>query len=269
MPEQDSSPIPVTIEEAAAFNSVRYGIFHTVNEFHSEVRRIDNLKAIRAWYVEMDGDKRAQEVKIKDSPIYPSRIIESKNGYHVYFNAVDATKENYTIIQKGLIKHFNGDPRAKDLARILRAPSYYHWKDPNDPFLIRETFWLDVSYREKDMFYFFPYNEEIEAKNPKRREEKIIVSGADLTTVLNGLDNEMALMMLSGTPHVNHEVYNLKRVARDRKNIYVNGRSTSCFIDENKKIGANPGGPNIFTWLRYYGHTDKKIYQILKEVGIC
>lgn len=273
--DQNYPMISVAPEHAKDYNEKGYGVFRTVNEFFSK-RRIEELKTIRYWYVEMDGDKGAQLLRIKKSPIYPSRIVESKNGYHIYFSAIEATLDTYREIQEGLIHHFKADPRAKDVTRVLREPGFLHWKDANDPFLVREIFKYDVAYREKDMLYFFPFKK----KEPDYIKEFIPggsepnthlpfarTSGANnLTQFLDGLDNEIALLKLSGTAYVNGEYYTFKEVSRRRKNILVNGKPTSCFIDENKRIGATPGGPNVFTWLRYFNHSDKEIIKILKEI---
>lgn len=263
---EGSSLIEIPEEEARGFNAKLFGIFRAVNSFNG-ARRIVNLTHINAWFVEMDGDKPAQLLRIKDSPIYPSRVVESKNGYHVYFNAIEARLENYAAIEEGLIHCFLGDKRAKDVTRVLREPGFYHWKDINDPFKVKELFRADVAYRDKDMLHFFPAPKEDEPESIRAPKQlKHVEFTADsLTEFLNGLDNEDALERLSGTRWVNHESYTFKEVAGGKKNIYVNGKSTSCFIDEKKRIGATHG-PNVFSWLRYFNHSDRDIYQILKEI---
>lgn len=99
--EENASMITISDLSAEAFNRKKFGIFRTVNSFNGN-RKIENLAKINAWYVEMDGNKPSQLLKIKDSPIFPSRVVESKNGYHIYFNAIEGTRENYSTIQEGL-----------------------------------------------------------------------------------------------------------------------------------------------------------------------
>lgn len=269
---KEQVPFPVTLSEARKLNSEgNYGIFRAVNDF-GESRKIVHLKRINAWHVEIDGNKKAQLIKIKNSPIWPSRVIESKNGYHIYFNAIDASLENHKTIESGLIHYFGGDPRAQMVTVILREPGFLHKKDPLDPFEVKEIFSLDVRYREDDMFYFFP-------APPQTKKEKNLISvsssngqkstfneSTELSDFLNNLDHEWALSVLSGTSYVAFETYTFKDVHGGKKNIWVNGKSTRSFIDENKMIGANPGGPTIYQWLRYFNHTDGEIYKILKEL---
>lgn len=260
-------PRLVSFEEARRLNERdNYGIFSTVNEFDGP-RRIVNLKRIRAWHVEIDGNKPEQLLKIKSSPIYPSRVVESKNGYHIYFNAKDATLVMHRSIEEGLVHYFGGDPKAKMVTVLLREPGFYHKKDPKNPFLVREIFNLNVRYTEKDMLYFFPSpRERVQVKISKEIILSENINIDNLTEFLNNLDHERALEMLSGSSYVGGETYTFKAVAKGRKNIFVNGKSTSCFIDEFKRIGAVPGGPTLWQWLRYYNHSDSEIYRIIKGV---
>jgi len=261
-----NAPFPVSFQEAMRLNeSGNFGIFRPVNEFDGP-RKIIHLKRIKAWHVDMDGNKGEQLLKIKDSPIYPSRVVESKNGYHLYFNAKDAVLEHHAEIMKGLVHHFGGDERAKMVTVLLREPGFYHKKDPSNPFKVREIFNLNVQYTERDMLYFFPV--------PRKGIDDVITKSVaydigacrdTLTNFLDRLDHRYALGVLSGSPYVNGETYEFKKVANNHFNIIVNGKSTSCFIDENGRIGAIPGGPVLWSWLRYFNHDNRTIYKILKE----
>lgn len=280
----ESSPIKVSEVEARTLNEKGYGIFWSVNKF-GERRRKKDLKVIRAWHVDIDkGDKKSQLRKIADGPLYPSKIIESKNGFHVYFNAIDSKPSEHREISLGLCQHFDGDPRAGLITALLRAPGYNHLKDQDAPFMVREIFSRDVSYKSAHMRYFFPY------KDPKDKDIDLVSgvkdagpytafiterlptsktlpsSSDDLTHLLNSIDNEAALKKLSGTHWVNFETYAFKEVAGGKKNIIVNGKSTSCFIDADKRIGATPGGPTLFSWLKYYGHDNKSVYRAIMEL---
>lgn len=260
--EENQTPLLIHKDEARDYNNRLYGIFQEVNSFNGP-RSNDNILYINYWYAEMDGGDKADQLnRIRQLQIYPSMVIESKNGYHIYFKAQDATKENYKTIQDGIGKQIGGDPQVRDLARILRSPGFYHWKDKNDPFYVKEIMRFDVSYREKEMLYFFPLKQEpVSVDNPK----DIVYTQDDLTEFLNALDHEYALTKLSGTSYVNYETYTFKPVSGGHLNIIVNGKSTNCFIDTDKKIGAIPGGPTLFQWLRYYNHSDKECYRIIKE----
>lgn len=287
--ESDKAGSPVKIEErdARKLNDRGYGIFWTVNEF-GEYRRKSHLKQIRAWHVDIDkGDKHTQFERIKASPIYPSRIIESRNGFHVYFNSDEASTEDYKDIALGLCQHFNGDPRAAIVTALLRAPGFYHHKE--EPFMVREIYTRDVAYESRHMKYFFPYKDEKEEKAQNNNEfifeaggefltpsferskeslptPESLPNSQDLTSLLDSINNKKALERLSGTHWVNHEVYIFNPVSGGKYNILVNGKSTSCFIDKDNRIGARPGSPTVWQWLKYYGHDDSTIYRIIMEL---
>lgn len=258
-----TAPFPIGEAEAKRLNQLQYGIFWRVNGFKGD-RKIENLERIYSWFIEIDGNKDEQLLKIQNAPLYPSQVIESKNGYHIYYYAKEATFTRFKEIQDALCYHFDGDPKAKDVTRILRAPDFLHWKDEASPFMVRKHWHLPVRYTEKDMLHFFPTVEE-ETSGTRTAKKIIITEGEDFTTKLNSLDNMAALQHFSGSAFVNHEVYEFVPTSNGRFNIKVNGKATSCFIDEKKRIGAIPGGPTIFSWLRYFNHTDKQICRILRE----
>lgn len=260
--------IPVVEGEARELNQRGYGIFWTVNEFRGR-RLKDNLVRLNSWYVEIDDlPKSEQEALILASPVPPHLIIESKNGYHIYWHCREATVGRYADVQAGLRYFFTGDPNAKDVARILRAPGYFHMKDPSSPFLVSKVHELLGTYSERLMIYNFP---------PPKTEEKAEVSPArklihtnledDFWDRAASIDCEEGLLRLSGTEHVRGEVYSFRRVMNGHLNIVVNGKPTSCFIDSKKRIGSSDkGGPTIAMWLRWFGHSYKDVYRILNDV---
>jgi hypothetical protein len=260
-------PVLVNENELQRYNSFKYGIFQEVNSFSGR-RLKENVSRINFWYAEIDGgDKKRQIEKIRSLPLYPTLVNESKNGFHIYFEAKDASVDGYKVIQDGIGSFLGGDPRVRDISRILRAPGFYHWKDENDPFKVKTVFKIDVAYLEKEMLYFFPLPKEEPKEETRHVPSNYHYVGEDnLTTFLDSLNHEIALQKLSGSLYVNGEIYTFKPVSMNRKNIIVNGKSTNCFIDEDKRIGAVPGGPTIYQWLKYFGHSDKNVYQIIKEV---
>jgi len=260
-------PRPVSLDEARRLNeSSNTGIFRAVNEFNGR-RKKECLKAIKAWHVDIDeGTKREQILKINSSPIWPSRVVESKNGFHVYFNAIDAELCYHRLIVDGLNRFFGGDEKAKMVTVLLREPGFWHKKDPRAPFKVTERMNLQTRYTDEEMMYFFPVEKKKGPPITALEAEKANINLDKLTEFLDNLDHEWALSRLSGTAWVGGETYEFKDVANGHKNIWVNGRSTSCFIDKDKMIGAVPGGPSIFQWLKYFNYDNRQVYRILKEV---
>ena len=137
-----------------------YGIYFTVNGFSEGKRTGENLSSINAFFTDIDyPDKlnRTPEnvnaykndllMELYDSGMIPTYVVATKNGLHVYWNLVapiflnqlNPDQQNrlriaYRDIEESILKRFDGDPGAKDVARVLRVPGTLHQKDPNDPF---------------------------------------------------------------------------------------------------------------------------------------
>lgn len=268
-PDTDD-PQVLRLIEAHKFNADNWGIFWPVNLFEG-ARKKENLKKLRAWFVECDGgDKKEMLRKFKDS-LMPSLIVESKRGYHAYWYCDDtATMDQYRpIIEFRLIPFFDGDPNAKDLCRILRVPGYFHCKEPDKKFLV-QTIHSDDSlhYSESDMLQAFPMKKKEEERFEEQKKFKMeFKDDGDLWEKIYDLDCEAALQRLSGSTAVNGERYSFKKSSKGSMNIFVDGKSTSCWIDASRRIGStSKGGPTIWQWLRWYGHDHKTIYQHLKNV---
>jgi P4 family phage/plasmid primase-like protien len=155
-----------------------YGIFFTVNGFHSGKRTNETLTNINAFFADIDFphkmDRTPEAVnlykndllmELYDSGFVPTGIVETKNGLHVYWilkapinlnelnpDQQDKLRIAYRDIEEAILKRFDGDPGAKDVARVLRVPGTIHQKDPKDPFVIKLThFAPDNTYTFSEM----------------------------------------------------------------------------------------------------------------------
>lgn len=152
-----------------------YGMFFTVNGFkNAKARTKENLYSINGNYLDIDWPhdrtptpqellefksavledlmaavtaEQGLEPEVRQEPPAPTAIVETKNGYHVYWvyenpiilDRLDVSKakklfEIYAEIQVAIINRYQGDPAAKDLTRFLRVPGSLHLKNPNSPF---------------------------------------------------------------------------------------------------------------------------------------
>lgn len=255
--EDKSVRIVDTIHEARDFNEKKFGVFWTVNGFKDNRRVKENLIRINAWAVDIDNiDKKEQKKLIEKSPLPPSLVIESKNGYHVYFFSKDANPFMYeSIMMDRLIPFFKADKKARDLCRILRVPGFYHWKNEEDPFLIK-CVWdrSDLIYTEQQITNNFRINKKLVVKRE--------------ISVDENYDNLDALEKLSGKPEVSLENYTFRKNISGYQ-IIVNGKSTSSWIDKNGKIGSyEKGGPTWIQWLQWYGYSREESIKIGENYGI-
>ena len=258
-----------TALEQKNWNEKGWGIFQTVNAFSQETRKKQYVKEILYWAVDIDlGSKEEQLSKIKKN-LLPSIVVETKRGYQVYWRAKNARIENWNkIVWDRLLFHFGADKNAKDITRILRVPGFYHCKDPNDKFLIK-TVWEDsVSYTEDEMFLAFPLPEKEERHSEIKENLRVTFKESDdLWERVWSLDCKTALEKISGHNSVGSEIFSFKQTTDGKFNILVDGKGTSCWIDQNKKIGSlDGGGPTIFQWIKWYTKSNKETIRVMKEV---
>jgi len=162
----DSSPIIHSEVLQLDRQQQGYGIFFTVNGFTGGRRTNDTLTNINAFFADIDYpdkiNRTPEAVKqykqellmemMEDELPIPTYVIETKNGFHVYWileapvmlnelneNQREELKLQYRQVEEAILARFDGDPGAKDAARVLRIPGSLHQKDPNDPFTIKIT----------------------------------------------------------------------------------------------------------------------------------
>lgn len=286
--DANKAAIVVTQAEAARWNTpeLGYGIFATVNSFNGP-RRKENLTSINAWAVDMDeGTKQQMHDKLQRSPLVPTFIVETKRGYQAYWAAQDGKADHWNaIVLERLVPFFGSDANARDLCRILRVPGFLHLKDPSDPFKVRCVWKHPVRYSERQVADAFPWvanksehqRHLTEAQRSAEREAKDAARKAALAAgqipteslwdAIWNLDCEEGLLRLSGHWAVSGEQYTFRRTSRGNLNLFVNGESSSCFVDANKRIGSlDGGGPTLVQWLRWFKHDWKTVIAVLKEV---
>ena len=240
----EGPPFPVNEQEARNLDDAGTGVFHVVNEFQGK-RRATNLTRINYWFCDLDdGTKQEQLELIEAAPLQPSMLIESAGGYHCYFRALDATRERWDRIERGLVEFFGADPKAKDPLRLLRAPGFFHWKA--EPFLVTKVWdrpWAE--YTEGQMLLNYPY-EEPEHSTPHPE------AGNESCWHVNAL---IGLPILSGTKWVNGEEFELRPTASGKHNVIrqPDGYSTGCFVDQRGLIGGCSKGNTLASWVRWYG----------------
>lgn len=110
-----------------------------------------------------------------DMPPAPTAIVETKNGFHVYWMyqepiLLDSKKledpetrqkffKAYEGIQTAITERYQGDPVARDVTRVLRLPGSYHKKDPGNPYLVKLVrFEPTAKYKFSEMRRFWLLN---------------------------------------------------------------------------------------------------------------
>lgn len=111
-----------------------WGVFFCVNKTDLKGRKEENIKKIRALFIDCDTPEKSPRVLQMVQELQPHCIIESSPGkYHIYWLIENCSFDEYKNLQKKLAAKFGSDKSVHDLARVMRVPGFYHLKA--SPFL--------------------------------------------------------------------------------------------------------------------------------------
>jgi RecA-family ATPase len=107
-------------------NASGAGIFWMVNAGNGQGRRAENVTAVRAVFVDLDG---APLQPVLAAGAEPHAIIESSPGrWHAYWLVSDCKLAQFGPVQRAPAARFNGDRKVHDLPRVMRLPGFIHRK---------------------------------------------------------------------------------------------------------------------------------------------
>jgi hypothetical protein len=268
----------INLLDAPALNGLGFAIFWTVNEFDG-ARRMTNISEINGFALDLDQGTKDEQMALIKRGLFPSWIIDSKRGYHVYFLfkepmkvsfSEDLRKQYRAVLQNRLGPFYNADQCAMDLTRMLRVPYFLHQKNPRDPFMVKPIQENDVRYtwQQIESFYEDRNKRESWSVNIKAAKREIKLRKSDkLFDDIYNMNAMEGLERLSGHSAVNNETFSFKPNHNGTNQIYVNGKSTGCWIDRDNRIGSlDKGGPTVWQWLYWYQGNHKRVYQTMKEV---
>ncbi len=123
-------------------NQNGYESYFTVNGFEgSPNAKIENCTNLNAFFVDIDGRKDAKELEEIKQKLDPTFILETKNGYHIYWvldepifredleqDQWEEAIKKWERIELAIVLDLKADPVVKDVPRILRIPDTYYWK---------------------------------------------------------------------------------------------------------------------------------------------
>lgn len=267
------SPFGIPYPEAQEYNEKGFDIYWTFQEFSIFGKRTkQDLRKIWAIAIEIDGDKEAAQKRISKL-LKPSLVIESKNGYHIYWylnSPIDCSSDPVgkadwyrEFVKERVLPATGADPQAVDACRLLRVPMMRYWKDGKGEFMV------DIKFDNEAKRYSL---RELEMGFPKKTQEPLFINkikregSTGFWDRCNQVDTRTGLEMLSGTSHVTGERYTFKKQGKITR-IVVNGKASNAWIDEKGDIGSQDGaGPVIPNWLHYFHKSWPKVADIMKQV---
>lgn len=249
-----------------------YGIFFSVNPMQEGKRNKDSVKSIQTWICDIDdGDKEKQLELINKAPLKPTLVVESNHWFHLYYIAdKELTEEEFENWNWWLKNYYNGDSKVcKDVARVLRIPWYYHMKWEKYMVSYRKDLSSHDKYSMEQMTKAFPNQQETTPWRVKAREtyNKQWNKKDWFRSRANQLNTRSMLEELSWTGWVSWDIITFKRNSNGTEQIYCNGKSTSCWIDDKDTIWSNDKGWPYWTdWLEWYWVVDwKELARYLKD----
>lgn len=136
------------VSKLKSLNAQNYNIYFVVNSggySSADITRINSVFIDFDCGRDKDGNyyptnvvdefKSTKLQVIEDFELKPSAIIETRNGFHVYwFLQKTATVEQFKECMARLISYFQSDPTVVRLCNLLRAPGFYWCKDVDNKF---------------------------------------------------------------------------------------------------------------------------------------
>ncbi len=184
-------------------NEKGYEAYFTVNGFKGAPdAKKDNCTSINAFFIDIDGRKDPAELETIKDRLMPTYILETKNGYHLYWMLDETIFRNecteeewanavarWERIEQTIVQTLKADPVVKDLTRIMRQPNTYYWKKSGDawksgvdkaPFKIQGLHALDTAnYSMDEVEEAFPPLESVIPAFPKTKEGEQMKAFAD------------------------------------------------------------------------------------------
>lgn len=114
----------------SALNDRGAGVYFMVNGGDGKGRKAANVRTVRALFVDLDGSPLQP---VLDGPLKPHATVESSPGrFHAYWLVTGISLEQFGKLQSAIASMFGGDPKVKDLPRVMRLPGFLHLK--GEPF---------------------------------------------------------------------------------------------------------------------------------------
>ena len=282
-----------TLEELTDLNlNKKQSIYFTPCDVGERNHKSENHRGIRAWYCDIDVsgrheevtdeeiDKRKSEVlgriMVTDTEVEgkrtlkPSFIVETRNGFHVYWLAWNERKlderyspvgglyrpsmDNFDWIEKNIGERLGGDDRARKPVQLMRLPGFSNWKQgrKHSCRVLKEFNFEQCGefreYCDEEWLQIFGDSkkkeelrqrvvEDIEERRRKLNLHRERVSyhperSFDVFKFAKEYPQQEALMRFSGALEVNGESYSFRSsMGGKHLNIVINGQVCSSFID--------------------------------------
>ncbi len=139
------------------------GIFFCVNEldkFKDKDKKRTNKMWVRSRAIWCEDDNvRSDDPNDfrTDWPIVPNLVVNTSPGkFHYYWITSTNDSDSWASVQGTMVQKYGSDNAAKDLARVLRLPGFFHLKDTEKPHFINYVELRKEPYKWEEILKAFP-----------------------------------------------------------------------------------------------------------------
>jgi hypothetical protein len=122
----------------------------------------DQIDRFTSVFVDMDMKDGVHASKeefvslVLSSPIPPSRVVDSGNGIHVYWNVEGLDAMSYLRLQRRLCRFFKTDGAVGQIYQLMRVPGTVNTKDPDDFKLCQVLYEAEGAYSAEELDRVLP-----------------------------------------------------------------------------------------------------------------
>jgi hypothetical protein len=134
-----------------------------INKFNAFFIDFDCPKTMDNAYATLEEVAKFKEAilrKIASFALLPTFIIDTRNGYHIYWclkRNNNIKKDDWKKIEKHIVNTLNSDPKVCNPARNMRVPFTYWNKDKSNPYYVGIHTFNDIRYSIEEICSAFKY----------------------------------------------------------------------------------------------------------------
>lgn len=309
-PDFNEKTWPQAIKRFQIINSQYHNIFFTPNGALTVDGKnsLTNLRQVNSWWTDIDIEisKKAgndpetlalrqikkEEIltylydKFVGTPKIPSLVVETRNGFQLYWFSDGLTPENSKNSWKDIaesiyqeFKSFGADHAVVKIMQLMRVPNFYYFKnDEQGRINIVEALSSYRYHSDQDMVTYFPpvsISNDIDSHIFKEKIYKPQVvwdpdHKNDIFVKVTNLPIDDVLSKLSGTKLVSGDTIEIQKLNSDKSNLIINGKmSPNWVVRSENHIYSNNAviqGPTIIEFISWYGWNKSEIAEGLKEL---